>query len=445
MTEHESLPTDADRPDSPAKPEPLPQDRIDRELRLKFSDFVPLLPESLLNVEAAGHDADLIFDLAVVVDLVTNGCSRVPIAWVRQRVPFFFREAVQQDGFACVLFPWQKVRRLIRAALHPNAQIDTTECRGLTPAGAKYLASNYQFQRASARHRPAQCDDVPSGESSEQSATVEERPADLSSPPCPAPSPVNTALQVIEGQTVTQDADLPAAELLRQRDLARHELARVKGEAERRVATVRAELKTMTDERDDALAALAIFEEYESNQIAQLEFENAVQKKSLERALAELEAVRARLAAPQRDPEPTEPHPSGGETRPQPGPLSDSKAGTGPHLTEKTTPSTSAAGECHSSSVVRRRAGGSGRALKVARSFVLMAIAFAAIFWAASPLFEKWLPPQLIPFAVLAGEVEGRAAFGAQASAAKASGAQVGSKPAQAPSPTLRAGTVARR
>ena len=67
-------------------------ERADRELRLTFADFMPYLAESLLNADAVRGDAELIFDLEMVGELVTSGCRNVPVAALRERVPSFFRD-----------------------------------------------------------------------------------------------------------------------------------------------------------------------------------------------------------------------------------------------------------------------------------------------------------------------------------------------------------------
>ena len=270
-------------------------ERADRELRLTFADFMPYLAESLLNADAVRGDAELIFDLEMVGELVTSGCRNVPVAALRERVPTFFRDGSLSDKDAVIDLPWKKIQRLLEAVHEPGRECASSEARSLTPGGARFLASFFCARRTEARLQRVQNPVAPGVESFLRNAG-----ASKAFPPAQPPrSPFNSSPSAGKSQAPIEEpadseAELSPTKLRKQRDLARHELARFKQESDRRIAALQAQLKEVTAERNDALAALAASMGDENNRLTELELENVVQRQKLERALAELEPTRSR-------------------------------------------------------------------------------------------------------------------------------------------------------
>jgi hypothetical protein len=307
-------------PEPPSSPERKPE----RELRLVFADFAPALPEALLLPDAINPDTEIIFDLQVIGDLIVNGRNTVPIAWLKERVPAFFRDEPLPPGCENLRFPWQKVLRLLATALTPAGDSEPPAISGLTPGGASFLLSHFRTRRDEDRQRRMEAEAA----AARQAASVKritsakdcaDQPATLMAiattsatgvnvtKPDPtmsararSASPAAAKGTDPEPDAQPDDAELTPEDLRRQRDLARREAARIKGDLERRLAAAIAELKAMTQERDKALIAESAARQGLDERYTQLEFEYSVQAKSLQRAITDLQAARAQIAELQK-------------------------------------------------------------------------------------------------------------------------------------------------
>jgi chromosome segregation ATPase len=270
----------------PPTQEPPRPEGPEGELILELGDFLHRIPQQMLQPGPHDVHTELRFGVSDLADRIARGQTTLPLSELQKRVPAIFRDDAPTPDADEIRFPWQKVMKLLTDAGSPTPGL------GLNSAAAESLAEKLKSRRAVRNIIPGQA----AGEKKSPPAsppapapasrpprTAATRPAPAPAPiPDPAPVPAATELELPFAPNPEDDEKLTRQELIRSRDAAKLQAARVKGEYERQLTTLAQERKALAEERDKATAELARASQELHDKLEQIAFEKTVAAKTSE-------------------------------------------------------------------------------------------------------------------------------------------------------------------
>ncbi len=318
----------------------------DDDLVLELGDFLHRIPHQLLKGGAHDTQLPLHFDLGEVADRVARGETTIPLTELYRRVPQIFQNEILPSDNVDIRFPWQKVIQMINAsaAASHGAAAGVTESlahrlrsrRGVArnigngqPADARATSGAKQpaakqvswFKRPGATDSPlgpkpagaplVPASPTPAGLQTTLPARAPEArvaasmPAAKHSEPVPATSkPLAAGLPKEVDLTIppiVDDPRLSREEILRAREAAVLQLARVRGEYERQIALLHQERKTAFDHRDRAVCELEFQRKEIEEKLDQLEFDKSLVSKASEKTTRERELFQEEINVLKRE------------------------------------------------------------------------------------------------------------------------------------------------
>ena len=120
-TSVEGSPAAATAPDQQPIPEPPKRSgpvrtSPDEIVNFEFGDFLPHIPEGLLSKEPIDPKLPLPFNLSELSRRIARGQTTLSLAEIYRRAPRAFRAEIRDADNIRILFPWQKLLELVKAA-----------------------------------------------------------------------------------------------------------------------------------------------------------------------------------------------------------------------------------------------------------------------------------------------------------------------------------------
>ena len=88
----------------------------DEIVNFEFADFLPHIPEGLLAKEPIDPKLPLAFNLSELSRRIARGQTTLSLAEIYRRAPRAFRAEIRDADNIKILFPWQKLLELVKAA-----------------------------------------------------------------------------------------------------------------------------------------------------------------------------------------------------------------------------------------------------------------------------------------------------------------------------------------
>lgn len=88
----------------------------DEIVNFELSDFLPHIPEGLLSKEPVDPKLPLAFNLTELSRRIARGQTTISLAEIYRRAPRAFRTEIRDADNIKILFPWQKLLELVKAA-----------------------------------------------------------------------------------------------------------------------------------------------------------------------------------------------------------------------------------------------------------------------------------------------------------------------------------------
>jgi hypothetical protein len=90
--------------------------RSDEIVNFELNDFLPHIPEGLLSKEAIDPKVPIAFNLNELSRRIARGQTTLSLAEIYRRVPHAFRAEIRDSDNIKILFPWQRLLELVKAA-----------------------------------------------------------------------------------------------------------------------------------------------------------------------------------------------------------------------------------------------------------------------------------------------------------------------------------------
>ena len=99
----------------PTRPAPN-RGSSDEIVNFELNDFLPHIPDGLLSKEPIDPKAPIAFNLSELSRRIARGQTTLSLAEIYRRVPHAFRAEIRDSDNIRILFPWQRLLELVKAA-----------------------------------------------------------------------------------------------------------------------------------------------------------------------------------------------------------------------------------------------------------------------------------------------------------------------------------------
>ncbi len=336
--------------DEAAKPAAKNRKNHGDDIVLELGDFLHRIPHQLLKDGPHDTQAELHFDLGEIADRVARGETTIPLIDIYRRLPQVFKSEVLKSDNIDIRFPWQKVIKMIgdsaattrgpgSAAAESLAQklrsrqgvgstfeapASKTAAAPITAPGTFRPGPNSRqvswFSRPVGPSGPggqtlspeslpkasANPGELTAGASASSLPMALQNSSKTGEPPvagsaavsgAPKSSGITPKQLDLSVTPVVDDPRLSRDEILRARDAAILQVARVRGDFERQIVLLQQERSSALEHRDKAFAELERQRKLVAEQMDKVAFDKTVLTKTTEKSAKEVEQIQAELTA----------------------------------------------------------------------------------------------------------------------------------------------------